>query len=69
MSKTLKFKTYCFELYKTAKQLKGREAQELFDRYHVLSYIDKVYDVLHSTSDSYIIDDIDVYINARKSIA
>ena len=69
MSKTLRFKTYCFELYKTAKGLKGRDAQEIFDRYRVLSYINEFYDVLHSASDSYIINDIDIYINVRKGIA
>jgi len=69
MSETLRFKTYCFELYKTAKGLKGRDAQEIFDRYRVFAYINEGYDMLHRTSDSYILDDIEIYINARKGIA
>ena len=61
--------TIVLALYKFAKGLRGCDAQELFDKYCVLSYINEVYDVLHSASDSYIISDIDIYINARKEIA
>ena len=68
MSKTLRFKTYCFEIYKTAKNLNGCQTQQLFEKYGVLSYIYKVYDVLHSMSDSYITDDIDIYINSHSNM-
>ncbi len=67
MSKTLKFKTYCIEAYKQAKGLTGKEVQALFQKYNVLDYISEFYELLHSTSESYIIDDIDIYIKARQS--
>lgn len=69
MSKELQFKTYCLILYMTSKGLTGRETQELFEKYGVLSYINEFYGVLHSTSDLYIIEDIDIYIEARRQSA
>ena len=68
MSKTLKFKTYCIEAYKCAKGMSGRDVQILFEQYSVLQYIYEFYELLHSTSESYIIEDIDIYIEARKSV-
>ena len=52
MSKTLQFKTFCFEMYKAEKGITGILTQEL-------------YDVLHTTGQRYIINDIDLYIEAR----
>ncbi len=66
MTNTLKFKTFCFEMYKAKKEMKGKEVQELFEQYKVYEYLDKHYDVLHSLGDEYLIEDIDSYINARK---
>ena len=67
MSKTLEFKTFCFEAYKAAHKLTGRKTIELFVRYGVLDYLNDCYDVLHTTGRDYIIEDIDLFINARKS--
>lgn len=67
MSETLKFKTYCIEAYKYAKGMKGREVIELFVKYGVLDYINEFFEPLHSTSISYIVDDIDIFIKARQS--
>ena len=38
---------------------------ELFEKYKVFEYLDKFYDVLHTTGHRYIINDIDSYIEAR----
>lgn len=67
MSDKLKFKVFCFEMYKTDKKLNGFEAEELFEKYKVYDYLDEVYDVLHTTGHKYIINDIDEYINIRKN--
>lgn len=67
MSKTLEFKTFCFEAYRAEKKLTGREAMRLFKKYSVLDYLGACYDVLHTTGRAYIIDDIDIFINARKN--
>ena len=67
MSETLKFKTYCIEAYKYAKGMTGREVKELFAKYGVLDYINEFFVALHSTSISYIVDDIDIFIKARQT--
>ena len=67
MSKTLEFKVFCFEAYRAEKNMSGREAMSVFKKYGVLDYLDACYDVLHTTGRAYIIEDIDIFINARKS--
>ena len=66
MSKTLEFKAFCFEAYRADKRLTGREPMTLFKKYGVLEYLGSCYDVLHTTGRAYIIEDIDLFINARK---
>ena len=48
---------------KRAKQLSGRQLSDLFDKYRVWNY-----EALHTTGTSYIIEDIDLYIDARKPV-
>ena len=67
MSKTLEFKAFCFEAYRADKKLTGRETINLFKKYGVLDYIDACYNVLHTTGRDYIIEDIDIFIDARKN--
>lgn len=69
MSKTLEFKTFCIEAYKAEKHLTGREVIELFEKYGVLDYLGACYDVLHTTGRNYIIEDIDLFIDARREPA
>lgn len=66
MSKTLQFKSFCFEMYKAEKNMTGVMTQELFEQYKVFEYLDAFYDVLHTTGHKYIINDIDLYIETRK---
>ena len=63
MSKTLEFKAFCFEAYRADKKLTGRETMSLFKKYGVLDYLD----VLHTTGRAYIVEDIDIFIEARKN--
>ncbi len=65
MSKQGKFMIYCAEQYKLAKHLTGKQLAELFTRYRVWEYIYSCYEALHTTSTNYIIEDIDLYIEAR----
>ena len=67
MSKTLAFKVFCFEAYRAEKNLSGIETMKLFKKYGVLDYITACFDVLHSTGRNYIVEDIDIFINARKN--
>ena len=66
MSKTLEFKVFCFEAYRAEKKLTGRQTMNLFTKYGVLDYLGTCYDVLHTTGRAYIVEDIDVFITARK---
>ena len=67
MSKTLEFKAFCFEAYRADKKLTGRETMSIFKEYGVLDYLGSCFDVLHTTGRDYIIEDIDLFINARKN--
>ncbi len=67
MSKTLEFKAFCFEAYKAEKKLTGRETISIFKKYGVLNYLTSCFDVLHTTGRDYIVEDIDLFIKARKS--
>ena len=67
MSEILEFKVFCFEAYRNEKKLSGRETMAIFKKYNVLDYLGTCYNVLHTTSRNYIIEDIDIFINARKS--
>ena len=61
-----KFMIFCAEQYRRAKQLSGRQLSDLFDKYRVWNYLYDCYEALHTTGTSYIIEDIDLYIDARK---
>ena len=67
MSQAGKFLSYCTERYKAAKGLTGKQVAELFSRYRVWEYVYSCFEALHTTGENYIIEDIDMYIDARKS--
>ena len=67
MSREGNFLTYCTERYKSAKGLTGRQVAELFTKYQVWEYVYSCFEALHTTGENYIIEDIDLYIEARKS--
>lgn len=66
MSETLAFKTFCIESYKQAHKMDGKETAALFKKYDVLNYLGSFFDILHSTGQKYIVEDIDLFIEARK---
>lgn len=67
MSKEGNFLIFCIEEYKSAKNLTGKQVIGLFQKYRVSEYIISCFEALHTTGTSYIIDDIDLYIEARKA--
>jgi hypothetical protein len=68
MEDKLDFLVYCIESFKNAKGLKGKEAIELFNKHRVFEYINASYEALHITGKEYIIDDLNIYINARQQV-
>ena len=57
---------YCTELYKSAKNMTGKQVSDLFTKYHVWDYIYSCFEALHTTGANYIVNDIDEYITARQ---
>ena len=66
MSREGNFLIYCVEQYKNAKKLTGKQVSELFNKYRVWDYIYSCFEALHTTGDNYIVEDIDLYIEARQ---
>lgn len=69
MSKEGNFLVYCVEQYKNAKSLSGKQIASLFTRYNVWDYIYSCFEALHTTGTNYIVEDIDLYIEARQNAA
>lgn len=61
------FISFCIEQYKRSKQLTGLEAMEQLCRYKVLDYLCDYYEILHTQSRQWLIEDIDEFINRRKA--
>ena len=68
MSRQGDFLIYCTEQYKVAKKLTGKQVSELFTRYRVWDYVYSCFEALHTTGVNYIVEDIDLYIEARQPI-
>ena len=60
------FLIFCTEQYKSAKKLTGKQVSALFSRYRVWDYIYSCFEALHTTGSNYIVEDIDLYIEARQ---
>ena len=65
MSKEGNFLIFCIEQYKSAKKLMGRQVVNLFSKYRVSEYIISCFEALHTAGANYIVEDIDLYIEAR----
>ncbi|MCL2813465.1 MAG: DUF3791 domain-containing protein [Oscillospiraceae bacterium] len=68
MSKEGKFLVFCLEIYKADRHLSGKQVIELFKRYDVINYILSCYEALHTTGANYIIEDINLFVEARQAI-
>ena len=66
MNRNIDFTVFCLESYKQAHHLKGKDALKVFSDNNVFNYIKSVYDVLHTTGQDYIVEDIDIYITSRQ---
>ena len=64
MSNEGNFLTYCVEQYRCEKKLTGRQVMDLFGKYKVLEYIFSSCDPLHENKAKYVVEDIDIYIEA-----
>lgn len=62
------FISFCIEQYKNKKKLTGAEAMRQLDEYHVLDYLSEHYDIIHTQSRQWIMEDIDEFIKLRKEV-
>ena len=60
------FISFCIEQYKNENGLSGNEAMRILDQYGVLEYLECNFDVLHTQSRQWIMEDIDEFINVRR---
>lgn len=60
------FLSFCTEQYKNEKLLSGKEAMAVLERYGVLDYLAEHYEMLHTQSRQWLMEDIDEYISLRK---
>ena len=65
MNKELNFTVFCLESYKQYRNMTGKDVVKIFNDYGVFDYIREFYDVLHTTGESYINNDIDIYLKSR----
>lgn len=60
------FLAFCIEQYMNEKRLSHEEAMSLFTEFGVLDYLAAHFEILHTQSRQWIIEDIDEYIKERK---
>lgn len=60
------FLTFCIEQYKAHKGISGSDAIELFDKNGVTDYLTKHFDILHTQSAQWIVQEIDDYLRNRQ---
>lgn len=60
------FLSFCIEQYKNQKGMNGAEVLKTFASYGVLDYLNEHFEILHTQSRQWILEDIDEYINLRK---
>lgn len=60
------FISFCIEQYKNDKGISGGEAMTILSKYGVLEYLAEHWEILHTQSSQWIIEDIDEFIRVRK---
>lgn len=59
------FIAFCIEQYKTAKRMKGEDVANLFFDKGVDRFLTDNYEVLHTQSHQWLIEEIDDYLNTQ----
>ncbi len=61
------FISFCIEQYKKKNSMQGREVMELFDKYGVLQYLSEHFEILHTQSWQWIMEEALTYLNYIKA--
>lgn len=59
------FIAFCLEMYKNAHNLTGNETSDIFSRYGVMEFLADNYDVIHTQSPAWILDEINDVIKSK----
>ena len=68
MSTEGRFLVFCIEIYKSRKDLTGKQVIDLFKRYEITDYILSCYEALHTVGAEYLINDIDELIEYKRGV-
>lgn len=60
------FLSFCTEQYKNEKHLSGSGAVAVLEKYGVLDYLAEHYEMLHTQSRQWLMEDIDEFIALRR---
>ena len=60
------FISFCIEQYKVHISATGAEVMDLFDKYGVTEYLSDHFDILHTQSRQWLLEEIDEFIRQRK---
>ncbi len=60
------FVAFCIEEYGAAKGMNGEQVLDLFSKYGLVDYLSEFYNVLHTQSRQWLIEEIDEFIEIRK---
>jgi len=61
-----KFQLFCLENYKTFKKITGEKALHDFESNKVFDFLAQGYEVMHTQSEEYIVDEINEYIKNNR---
>ncbi len=64
--KLLLFYAFCLEKYKDFSGLSAEETLFVFRKYRVFDYLQDGFEILHTQGEDYIVNEIDLFIKARK---
>ncbi|MEG0672273.1 DUF3791 domain-containing protein [Clostridium sp.] len=61
----VEFISFCIENFKVKHNMKGREVANLFNESGVIDFLSDGYDILHTQGSSYIINEIEIFLEKR----
>ena len=60
------FISFCIEQYKVHISANGYEVMDLFDKYRVTEYLSDNFEILHTQSRQWLLEEIDDFIQQKK---
>jgi hypothetical protein len=63
--KLIEFISFCIENYKINHMVSGKKAAQIFSESELIDFLEESYELLHSQSKKYILEEIEVYLSRR----